>query len=149
MGARVAELHQPSVWLVPIDEVGMLWSQLAPFYERALEHALDTRTDLLEIMRRLNKGQYQAGVVTIGDQIHAAFVLEVGDQPEGRILAVSLIGGVNMYRWFDQIFQFVVEVAKRIGAARIRVAGRPGWSRVLGDSFKPRAIVNEAKVSEL
>lgn len=120
-----------SVELVPPGQVPDLWAEVRPLLEPAI-YWTGGRMSAATVFSGLALAQYQLWLVRGGEVVGAAGVTEFRSYPTGlRTLAVLLLGGGGMKSWVH-LWPDVEAWARRQGCAKIEIAGRRGWLRVLG-----------------
>ncbi len=81
-----------------------------------------------------------------GDPIAAA-VSELIRTPKGHLVNGRLLAGKGMALWVDDLIACIAEHAAYVGAIGIRITGRKGWAKVLGDrGWRERAVVMEMEL---
>ena len=115
--------------VVPVDYIHVIWptveSLLAPAYKLGVnEYTLD-QTKLL-----IMNGQWVLTVITVGDKIQGAMVLNTYNRPNDRVTFIQAIGGRNSVN--DEIMRQLKEYSARVGSTAIECAARPSMVRLLG-----------------
>ena len=119
---------------IPCTLVELLWPQLEPHIQRATD-LVPFETYTAAIKERLLSADTMALTVSIGTDIIAVITLEVREFDTGnKALFMPIVGGNEMFEWFDQCMSVIEAIAKDMGCQELRgLAARSGWMRVLKD----------------
>jgi hypothetical protein len=112
---------------VPKEDIAMVWQQVEPLIERALDDTYTAR----DILDGLILNRFQLFISWENDKVESAVVTEVADYPRKRILRYVLAGGDNLDNWLEPIQNKIEEFATNNYCQAIEVAGRKGWLRKL------------------
>jgi hypothetical protein len=118
---------------VPVEDLDIVWAQCEPLLEKALDGSYNT----YDILNYVQQNRMQLWI-SWNDKVECAFVTEVCDYPQMRIMRWVLAGGNNIENWLDQILIKVEDWAKKNGCQRSEIVGRKGWTKVLKE-YKPQA----------
>lgn len=105
-----------------------------PWIQAALDHNPADTHDFPDIVEGILSGRFQFWPAPEG-----CLITEVVEYPKARDVHVFLAGGK-----LDQILDMegsLLEFARRIGAARITLAGRRGWKKVLKHWHEPLSVL--------
>jgi hypothetical protein len=82
---------------VPKEDIAMVWQQVEPLVERALDDTYTAR----DILDGLILNRFQLFISWENDKVESAVVTEVADYPRKRILRYVLAGGNNLDNWLE------------------------------------------------
>lgn len=114
--------------LVPTEEVGLVWSTVAPILAAAVD-CDEGRRSLHDILRGLVNGQTMLWVVSDIDPIGAVVTGPVYYSRETR-LRIEWLAGERFAEWAHLVGE-VDAHARQCGMAAIEFGGRPGLARTL------------------
>ncbi|MFA5899579.1 MAG: hypothetical protein WC829_10745 [Hyphomicrobium sp.] len=81
--------------------------------------------------------------------VRAAFVTRVTQYPSKTMLSVDFAGGSMMRAWVDDVQRTFREYARDAGLGGVEMAGRGGWTRMLGRyGWKPSMVVLEVSAAD-
>lgn len=73
---------------------------------------------------------------TYGDLYHVyngeltgAVYMLIYDTPEGKVISPCLVGGKNLSRWQEDLYQFLLSELKRVNGVACRFIARKGWMK--------------------
>lgn len=112
---------------VPKEDIAMVWQQVEPLVQRALDDTYTAR----DILDGLILNRFQLFISWENDKVESAVVTEVADYPRKRILRYVLAGGNNLDNWLEPIQDKIELFATTNFCQSIEVAGRKGWLRKL------------------
>ena len=111
------------------------WAQAQPHIEAALAYAGDTH-EIQDIQEACLIGEAH-----LWTSENSAAVTEIIQYPRLRSVRIWLAGG-DLAELRDDIRPRIETYARREGAGRIEIAGRPGWKRALaGVGYTPACQV--------
>jgi hypothetical protein len=113
--------------LVPIEEVGLVWSTVAPILATSID-CDDGRRSLHSVLRQLVNGENQLWVVTDIDPI-GAVVTAILHYPHKRVLRVEWLAGERFSEW-AHLIGVLEDWAREQQCASVEIAGRMGFARV-------------------
>jgi hypothetical protein len=122
------------------EQVAGAWDEAAPLIARAVERQGDY--DLSDVRALCETADAQLWMAVDGGVAVGAVVTKVYDFPCSRVVQIWLCGGDSFDKWGAAILRVIEEWASEIGAKRVRIAGRKGWGRVLGD-YEQTSVVLE------
>lgn len=103
----------------------------------------DSCDDTIEsIAENVRAGTALLWLATDGPQIVAAATTVINTTPRHKVCIVHSAGGKHTGLW-DQFMPMVERYAKAEGCARVRVAGREGWKRVLKGYSQPWIVLDK------
>ena len=122
--------YKLKVLIVHKDEIGDLWPDLAPHFQRILDKNSETAT-LKGIKRRCINGDYLLMVAVVNKEIKMAVASEVVTCDTGaKILMIPQLGGIDMGGWIDELVAQFYLIADRLGCYKVMInGGRMGWAR--------------------
>ena len=120
---------------VPIEKIGMVWSQAMPLLVPALGEG-----ELIEtVIHRLFLGSAQLWVAADGNRLCAACVTEIPIRNKRKYCNIWLAGGSGLNNWLSYLPR-VEEWARANGChAMLIEKARIGWKRILPD-YKTKTI---------
>jgi len=121
---------------VPVKDIYLIWAQVAPL----LEKALDETYEIKDILYGLINKKMQLFISWNDNKVESAVVTEICEYPRTKTLRYFLAGGTNLNNWLSRIQEVIEEFAKRNNCTHLEVAGRKGWVRKL-KGFKMKAII--------
>ena len=115
---------------IPTKDVPRAWLTLGAFVDKAAGRY--SRDYDLETMRgAIFDGKAALfGVFKDGEPMAAVVTSEIV-YPKRKVMLIELIGGNNVREWIQQLFEQMVNIAKRAGYAAIEAKARAGWSKVI------------------
>jgi len=114
---------------VQSHDLELVWPEVKPFIERALEKAHGEYKSA-DIYNALHRKDMQ---LWIGGELLYVGVTQILTYPSGlKVVEIVLTAGDNLDQWVKDSNTYIEEWAKSLGADQIRVYGRHGWSKVLG-----------------
>jgi hypothetical protein len=117
-------------------DVVMIWSELKPFCEKALNKTGWTKRHTSEsIYENLVEGDMFAAVIHDDSKIHSLAVLKETEFPLGKGLLVFMISGDDMEQWAGLLHAYLVDYAQEHGVRWIDSYARPGLSRKYLDNL--------------
>lgn len=121
---------------VPQTLVDIVWPKAYPHIKRVID-ALPHELTMDGVYRRLKSGQQMMVAVCDGEEVIAAYILEVLTFDTGvKALYLPICGGDRMDEWLERSHGVVVAIAKDLGCTRLRgISLRPAWLRVLNNNL--------------
>jgi len=113
---------------VVADDLGFIWDSVEEYIVDGLRYS-DGKYTLDDIKEELEDHTMQLFIV-LKDKIMAAFVTQVIDYSQKRVLTVQLLGGKKMKEWLH-LLPNLERWAIDEGCDQIEMCGRPGWEKVL------------------
>lgn len=111
--------------LVPVDEVGLVWSSVAPVLAKAIGRD-DGRRSLHSVLRQLVSGDNQLWVV--GESL-GVVVTAILHYPHRRVLRVEWLAGERFDEW-AHLIGVLEDWAREQQCSSVEIAGRMGLARV-------------------
>jgi len=113
--------------LVPIEEVGLIWSTVAPILATSIDRD-DGRRSLHSVLRQLVNGENQLWVVADIDPI-GVVVTAILHYPHRRVLRVEWLAGERFAEW-AHLITVLEDWAREQQCSSVEMAGRMGFARV-------------------
>jgi len=119
------------VYLIEPDDIGLVWDDVVPLIEKALQHA---EGELVpdDIKKHLDKGDLRLWIALESKEIIAAMVTEVIQYPRKKIVRVITLAGKNMDMWYD-FLPMIEGYAISHGCSSLEAWSRKGMARKLKD----------------
>ena len=119
------------VFLIEAEDVGLVWDDVVPLIERALQHA---EGELVpdDIKKHLDKNDLRLWIALEGKETIAAMVTEIIQYPRKKIVRVITLAGKNMDMWYD-FLPMIEGYAIRNGCSSLEAWSRKGMARKLKD----------------
>lgn len=116
---------------VDTDMVDIMWCDIKPLIEIALEHANGEIT--IEWMyEQIKAGDMLLFLVCRDNEILSAITFEKRTFDSGKdVLVITTAGGSSLYDWMDLVLDKANEVAKDSACSDVYVIGRKGWGKPL------------------
>lgn len=105
---------------------------LRPLIAAALERSL-VGTSIDDLFDQVAEHKVLMIEMRIGGEFQAVGILEALTRPDGDVLNVVVVSGVNMHLWLNPWVECLERMAKQLECKFIACRGRPGWERVLHD----------------
>jgi len=112
---------------VNVEYITQIWSAVASFIDRALEHTDDYTTDQVKVF--LTTGSWLL-LVAVDDlqQIHGAATVAFSNGANHRTATITTLGGRNVVN--NNVFEQVLTILRRMGATRVQVFTRDAAIRL-------------------
>lgn len=136
---------------VPATLVEILWQDMAPHLQRAVETAHGEVT-LDSIKEGFLSGDSLPLVVSVEGEIIAVLTAEVRQMESGlRCLVLPIIGGNRAFEWVDQFLEVAKCLAIEFNCSELRgFASRKGWTKMLEPrGFKDAHVVMTCQLDDL
>lgn len=136
---------RPVLDRVAAEDCEILWSALAPFFQRAYDSVL---TDLTpdEILASAITGHRQIWTITDRDRaspLLTTFCTAMRVAGGRQWLVIEALAGDDMEDWLPLLAELEAH-AKEAGATLSHIQGRRGWERVLRSyGYEPKSIILE------
>jgi hypothetical protein len=124
--------------------VARLWP-----HARDLIHAAMRRGDVgsfQPVEHSVLAGRALLWLATDGVRIHAAAVTELHAIEWRKVCVIVACGGKDMRLWLHLI-EAIEQFGRDEGCSAMRIVGRKGWARVLGD-YRTRRIILEKEIAD-
>ena len=132
------------------DTAVEFFPELQPYVERALSFDHFNTITIPAIVEQLRRGYARVLLVTEGEQLLAAVVIQMFKATSGeRVLHVLAAAGERSSEWLQPLRDKLVEIGKTEGVDSLTMSGRPGWAkklRALG--FRTASIDMRMRIDE-
>ena len=92
-------------------------------------------------------GYHTLWIISNDDEIVAAFISQVSEYPERKILSIHYLGGQGIDDWYWEMSNRVVEYARSLGCDGIECNARFGfWKWFKHDDFIKKSCYYEKKI---
>ena len=132
---------------IPAALVPEVWDEAAPLIDKALAYT-SGRFELEDIEVALAEGRMSLVVTFDGGEMIGAMTVEIVDYPRLRALRVIHVGGERYPEWMMAAKSVLDDGARRVGATRLEMEGRPGWERIFKGLGTKIAVVIEREVDD-
>jgi hypothetical protein len=116
---------------VPYEVVDLVWPDVAPMLERAVETASGAY-DLRYVKDEIDARRLGLWVALEGTTPVAAITTRIAELPGKRIIAMDWIAGSRMSEWLPTAQKVLQDYAAAHGCSEMHGAGRKGWEKPLG-----------------
>lgn len=114
---------------VPAGQIDQAWPYARDLIARAMVRG-GGASDFARVEREVLSGLQVLWLAHAGGKIEAAAVTQLISVDGRKICIIVACGGIGRARWLPLIAQ-IEDHAKTEACSAMRVAGRPGWQRVL------------------
>ena len=121
---------------VPKEDLLLIWDQVSPL----LEKAIDETYFIKDVLYGISNNHMQLFISWNNNKVESAVVTEIAEYPQAKVLRYFLAGGTNLINWLERIQETIEKFAKKNKCTHLEVAGRKGWERKL-KGFKMKAII--------
>jgi hypothetical protein len=111
---------------VATEDLDTVFPDAAPLLEKALSNTLS----LQDTKQALLRGEMQLWIA-YEDKIITAFITEIVDYPQRKVVRIILCGGDKLDSWVKDFLNLVEAWGKGCGAKSMEIVGRRGWVRAL------------------
>lgn len=115
----------------PQDEIDRVWQVASTQLASAVSQSMG-RYELEDVYWLLCSGHMQLWLAADGQEIIASCVTQVSEYPKKTLLSVVFLGGSKLHLFLDVLLEKLKAFASANHCEAIDLAGRKGWSRVLG-----------------
>ena len=133
----------PEIELVPIpaDAFDMeLMRAVGPLFEPTLAREGDIR--VIDLFREILSQRWQLWLAQDDEGIACACVTHIAVRPLKKVVQILHVGGRNMERWLPRLADIETWSRLVIGAARVEIASRNGWEKILKrHGYQRRAVL--------
>jgi len=129
---------------VPPDMLDQAWPDAEPLIQKAIDKTSGemltkdvynyVKTDKYILLMAFDK--YPLGAVT----------LEIIDFPQKRKIGIVHVGGYELKRWFEDMWEAIKSIAKEYNADSISWIGRFGWERMMKNEINHSYTMCEAEL---
>ena len=112
---------------VPKEDLKLIWNEIKPFIEKALDETYLSK----DILDGILEDRMQLFISWNNKKVESAVVTEIASYPQTKVLRYFLAGGTNLNNWLERIQILIEKFAIKENCTHIEVAGRKGWVRKL------------------
>ncbi len=114
------------------DYVEQAWEYVEGYIADALKHGIGeyTTTDIKDLCQAQHM---QLWVKYENDTVRGAFVTQILNYPQMKILLVLLLGGNDFIEWRDEVDEVLLKFGKEHDCKFVEFFGRKGWGNYLKD----------------
>lgn len=112
-----------------------IWPKASEWLAKAIE--MDGLITNESVYKTLESGYNQLWVCET-----AAAVTSIEEYPKGRVCFIWLAGGSDLSN-FKKSLPLIEQWAAEMGCCKMRVGGRAGWRRLLGDYHEPHITLEK------
>jgi hypothetical protein len=112
---------------VPKEDLKLIWNEIKPLIEKALDETYLSK----DILDGILEDRMQLFISWNNKKVESAVVTEIASYPQTKVLRYFLAGGTNLNNWLERIQILIEKFAKKENCTHIEVAGRKGWVRKL------------------
>jgi hypothetical protein len=128
-----------------ITDYESVWHLIHDYMEGAAKYTYGRYT-VDDIKNELLKGNQQLWIA-YDDKIYGAVVTEVMQYPQMKALTMHFTGGIELFKWKNEMLSVLRSFAKDCGCQTIESFGRTGWKKVFSkDGFKSKFMFYELSV---
>lgn len=110
---------------VPVDDL----PELAIHYLDMAIKRTPASTSKLDVTLQMARKYGDLYLVMDGEELTGAIYLLIYNTDEGKVLSPVLVGGRNLSRWKNDLFDFLVSELKRVEGIACRFIARKGWMK--------------------
>jgi len=138
------QLSKINIGFIPAKNLDKVWLRVSPMIQKVIDKPKPEH-DILDVYASLKNEKAWLVLISDESEILAAYICAQADYPRKRIMYVNMMVGKDMYRWKDEILEFLKVGARNIGATEIEYRGRRGFEKMYKDvaKFKHVAITIE------
>lgn len=129
---------------VPQEDIEYWWPLLAPLLRRAVER-VESDLSIEEIQERACAGTLRLWLAENDGRVCMAAAsgeIRIGTETVTHIFA---LGGDDMDEWLGPCLTEFERLARLNGITRVRLNGRPGWSRVMPE-YRVASVILEKRI---
>lgn len=138
------------IMLVPPDAIDVVWDSVLPLIAKPIEMSRGCflPEDVLALLRF---SQMDLFIAIKGEEVLAAYVVNVRHFPRKRVLETVFAGGKphSMSEWLEPMVSHLDAVGKQTGCAGMMATGRKGWSRIVEGEEVAIVLWRDLPVMEL
>lgn len=111
------------------DEVADVWPAVLPLIERGLDRSLGQYAPE-DVLAGLLRGEFQLWLHPLG-----IVVTTISVYPQAKVCIILLCAGEQIHKWLPEI-ETIKAWARTHGCSAMRLHGRRGWKKTLGDGWE-------------
>jgi hypothetical protein len=133
---------------VPPDAVHVVWRDVAPMLERAIERSGGYYNTAV-VLDGVYRGALALWVVLDDAVPIAVLTTRIDKMPNATVLVMDWIGGSRMNEWLPLAQKTFEQYGRDNGCTQLHGFGRKGWDRVLRKhGWKPDHIVYKMELTD-
>jgi len=114
------------------DYVEQAWEYVEDYIADSLKHGVgEYTTD--DIKQLCQSKQMQLWIKWDDEEVKGAFVTQILNYPQMKILLVLLLGGNDFIKWRDEVDEVLLKFGKEHNCKYVEFFGRKGWGNYLKD----------------
>ena len=114
------------------DYVEQAWEYVEDYIADSLKHGVgEYTTD--DIKQLCQSKQMQLWIKWDDEEVKGAFVTQILNYPQMKILLVLLLGGNDFIKWRDEVDEILIGYGKEHNCKYVEFFGRKGWKNYLKD----------------
>jgi len=114
------------------DYVEQAWEYVEDYIADSLKHGVgEYTTD--DIKQLCQSKQMQLWIKWDDEEVKGAFVTQILNYPQMKILLVLLLGGNDFIKWRDEVDEVLLKFGKEHNCKFVEFFGRKGWTKFLKD----------------
>jgi len=114
------------------DYVEQAWEYVEDYIADSLKHGVgEYTTD--DIKQLCQSKQMQLWIKWDDEEVKGAFVTQILNYPQMKILLVLLLGGNDFIKWRDEVDEVLLKFGKEHNCKYVEFFGRKGWTKFLKD----------------
>lgn len=110
------------------DEVGSVWPIVLPLIQQGLDRSLGQYAPE-DVLARLLRGEFQLWLHPLGIVVTTISVF-----PQGKVCTILLCAGEQIHKWLPEL-DTIKAWARAHDCKALKLHGRRGWKRTLGDGW--------------
>lgn len=119
------------VWRVSPEAVSVIWQQIEPLIEQYGQDTILNFWTLDEIKEGAKGDKLELWIGMDGSEIQHVGITQVCGGQRGIYVEVIWVGGAGALRHVRKALKKLEQWAAVVGAKRLMIGGREGWTRVL------------------
>ena len=112
--------------------VEQAWDYVEDYIEDALKHGIGEYTTE-DIKQLCQLQQMQLWIKWDDEEVKGAFITQILNYPQLKVLLVLLLGGNEFIKWRDEVDEVLLKFGKEHDCKYVEFFGRKGWGNYLKD----------------
>lgn len=129
---------------VPVEDLDYWWPLLAPLLKRAVDRD-ESDIGIQELYDRAETESVRLWLAEVDGRVCMAAAVAEIDIGGERAVHIIALGGDDMDEWLHPALSEFERLARKNGIARVRLNGRPGWSRVM-PGYRVASVILEKRL---